>query len=138
MGLAPEPVIQRDELKISKVLHRVPTRVVLTAASASSSASAPVMTNNVWLWRSVTLEKSRIQFDLGAETAIDQVLLKTGHWEYPNRARIEISMDGSVWNSVAERDNLGQLLSLFNHSIKTSRHLRIAVNRYPTPTRVGH
>jgi hypothetical protein len=111
------------------------TLVVPATASASGPAVAPVLTKGVWSWRSGPAEKSWIQFDLGAETAIDQVLLKTGNDDYPLRARIEGSMDGTTWRSVAERDNLGPQFSLFGHLATTARHLRVAVDRVSNPTK---
>ena len=109
--------------------------VVPAAASASGPAVAPVLTKDVWSWRSGPGEKSWIQFDLGAETAVDQVLLKTGNDGYPIQARIEVSMDGTTWSSIAVRDNLAPQFSLFDHLGTTARHLRVAVDRVANPTK---
>ena len=106
--------------------------IVPATASASDFAPAPVLTKEVWSWHSGPVEKSWIQFDLGSETAINSILLKTDHSHYPNQAHIEVSLDGTAWNSVAKRDNLGPQLSLFDHLKATARYLRITVNRVST------
>ena len=106
--------------------------VVPTAASASGS-NAPILTKDVWSWCSGPGEHSWIQFDLGSETTIDQLLLKTDQSDYPIQACIEVSMDGQAWKSVAERNHLGPQWSLFAHLKTTARYLRVAVNAVSDP-----
>jgi hypothetical protein len=104
-----------------------PQGPLVKPVSATSSATAPAATKDSWSWRSGPGAASWIAFDLGRDTSVERVLLKTGGGAYPTRARIEVSADGTAWRTVAERAHLGPGFALFTCPETSARLVRVAV-----------